>query len=273
MAILRLRSEPSFATRKSRWQAPLAGLISFLILLVCVFLIRRVDAARASLLTREPLFLVAVAALVVAIFSAFMYFNRSKIERTRHQIEYEITDAGLSRHYPALPDLFVPASDITGFELRKKSIIVRLKENPKAMTLSSDLIGFEQLAVMFGEMGIPEIPPQKYRLYLSFLKVIVCAVGIFLCVEVLFGSRDPLHVAIAGICYVAALGLLSIRQNRSPYQMTSTKKQRLNSLLTLAVWALLVVFRVWTVSHPHAHGHLSLGRSHSQPAQQFSPRS
>jgi hypothetical protein len=267
MAILRLRPEPSFVQGKRYWKTLLIGSISFLVLILCVFLSRRVEEGKAFGL-HELSIVLATIALIVAAIKFLVFFNRSKIERTKSQVEYEITDAGLSWRSPRLPGFFVPACDITGFTWRKKAIVVGLKERPKVLTLPAELVGIEQAPAMLGAMGVPEIRPGKYRVY-SRLKIVVCLVGLFLCAGVSSLSRDPLQVAVAGICYLAALSVLSV-QCRSPYQIGSMKNQRVTELLIFAGWTLMVVSRVWAVSHLHTHH--SQGHDRLQLAKEFSPR-
>jgi hypothetical protein len=257
MATFRLRSQPSPRLLKLKWKLPVFCAASLAVLVASIYLSFHLQHdSRLGWLSREVLYWVASVALVATFTGGLVYIRLPAMVRRSNEQEYEITEAGIARHYPDLPDLFVPASQIVNFTPRRNSLLLRLQNRPRAMLLPSELVGFEEIPELLERMGVPKLPWGRFALLPPLLKFLALVAVCGFSASILFRSKDPLEVGIAGLCYLAIMGVLTFR-NSSPYQGPGARSQRWIQPLTMVLWSLTVGLRLWTVMHPHPlhHGH------------------
>jgi hypothetical protein len=265
MAIFRPGSQPAQGMRAQKSKLLLSSGVSALIIVLCYLLYGHIEnTGWFGWALREFIFVLASLSLLVTILSLIGFFSRSAKTRSGEQ-EYEITPAGIARHYPGLPDLFVPTDQIVSFQLRKNRLIIWLQKPPKALVLHSHLLGFEEIPHLLAAMGIPKQDRRPPVFYSAALRLIALLAPAMVCCLVLFRGTKPLYVALAGIGFLALMGWFTLSQRPSPYTRRAPMPRRWSQRITLALWVFVVATRVWTVSHPNANRHVHAAHPSSQP--------
>lgn len=260
MEIFRVAPVSAAELRQRRWRLVPAFAVSAGLSLACFHLMGRYaeGCSFPDLIKFIMLQIGAIVSLIVALVLALVFFVLPRMNRRTCEQEFELTNEGLSRYYPNLPDMFVPANEIVSFERRINGLFLHLKKQPKILRIPARLSGLDHFQEKLLAMGISETRPGWFRRYRGILLISAYVVSVFFCLAVFFASNDPITVAIAGIGYIAFLAWAQYNRPRGshykrPYPSTAYKLQ----FVTLALWVFVVALHVWKVAdkryHPHHH--------------------